>query len=81
MSGISTVWDDTAGFVKKYRYALDIYLMTVLSSSYEIIMYLSLNAPGHVINVVGELNATDKRYLKEKWNLLINWPVTKHQRL
>ena len=29
-SGMSTVWEDTDGFANQYRYALDIYLMTVL---------------------------------------------------
>ena len=30
MSGMSTVWEDTDGFAKKYMCALYIYLMTVL---------------------------------------------------
>ena len=30
--GMSTVWEDTNGCAKKYIFALDIYLMTVLSS-------------------------------------------------
>ena len=46
--------------------ALDIYLMTVLSSSYGIIMDLAVNVPGHVNNVVYGLNTTNKHYLKEK---------------
>ena len=46
--------------------------MTVLSSSYGIIMDHAINAPGHGKNVVDGINTTDKPYLKEKWNLLIN---------
>ena len=64
MSGISTVWEDTDGCAKEYRCVLDIYLMTVLSSSNFIITYHSINTPGHVNNVGDVLNATDKRYLK-----------------
>ena len=44
--------------------------MTVLSSSYGIIMDLSINAPGHGNNVVDVLNATYKRYLKGKMEII-----------
>ena len=64
VSGMSTVWEDTDGCAKKYRCALTIYLMTVLSSSYGIIMDHAMNPPGHGKNVVDGLNATDKHYLK-----------------
>ena len=64
MSGMSTVWEDTGGFEKQYRCALAIYLMTVLSSSYGIIMNRAINAPGNGKNAVGGLNATEKFYLK-----------------
>ena len=51
-------------FDKQYRCALDMYLMTMLSSSYGIIMDCSIHAPGHGNNVVDGLNATEKLYLK-----------------
>ena len=35
-------------------------------------MDLAINSPGYGNNVVDVLNATDKYYLKEKWNLLVN---------
>ena len=66
MSGISTVWEDTDGCAKKYKCALAIYLMTVLSSSYGITMDRTINAPVHGNNVVYGLNATDTNYLKDK---------------
>ena len=72
VSGVSKLWEDTDGCTKKYRFALDIYLMNVLSSSYGIIMDHAINEPGHGNNFVDGLNATDKRYLKGKWNLLVN---------
>ena len=64
VSGISTVWEDTNGCAKEYMCALDIYLMSVLSYSYGIIIYRSINAKGHLNNVFDWLNATNKCFLK-----------------
>ena len=64
MSGISTVWEYTDGCANQYRCTLAIYLMTMLSYSYGIIMNRAINSPGHEDNVVDGLNATDKCYLK-----------------
>ena len=81
VSAMSTVLEDTNGCAKQYRHVLDIYLITALSSSYGIIMDLATNTPGHGNNIVDGLNATDKRYLTGKWNLLVNKRVTRYQRL
>ena len=70
VSGMSTVWEDTDDCAKKHRCDLTIYLMTVLSSSYGIIMDRAINAPGHGNNVVDALNATEKRYLKGEMELM-----------
>ena len=59
-----TVWEDTDGCANKYRCALAIYLMTVLSSSYGIIINRAINAPVHGNDVVYGINATDKHYFK-----------------
>ena len=64
VSAMSTVWEDTDGCSNKYRFALAIYLMSVLSSLYGVIMDREINAPGHVNSVVDVINATDKLYLK-----------------
>ena len=64
MYGISTVWEDTDGSANQYRCALYVYLMTVLSSPYGVIIYCVINAPGRGNNVVDGLNAMVKRYLK-----------------
>ena len=64
VSGISKLWEDTDGYANQYRCDLGIYLITVLSSSYGIIMYREINAPDHGNNVVDGINATDKLYLK-----------------
>ena len=47
MSGMSTLWEDTYVCANKYMCDFDIYLMTVLSSSYGIIMDDAINQPGH----------------------------------
>ena len=44
--------------------------MNVLSYLYGIIMDLEINVPGHGKNVVYRLNATLKRYLKDKMELI-----------
>ena len=50
--------------------ALAIYLIIVLSSSYGIIIYCAINAPGHGNNVVDGLNATGKRYLNGELEII-----------
>ena len=64
VSVVSTVWEDTNFCAKKYICALDIYLITVLSSSYSIIMDCAINAPGLWNNAVDIINATKIFYLK-----------------
>ena len=64
MSGMSTVWEDTYGCARQFSCDLSIFLITVSSSSYGIIMDCAINAPGQGNNSVDGLNATDKSYLK-----------------
>ena len=63
---MSAVWEDANTSAKQYRRALAIYLNTLLSYPYGIIMYLAINLPGCVNNVIDGLNATDKPYLKKE---------------
>ena len=44
--------------------------MTVLSSSYGIIMYREINSSGHVKNFVDGPNATNKTYLERKLEII-----------
>ena len=44
--------------------------MTVLSYSYGIIMYPSINEPGHGNNFIYGINTADKRHLKGKMELM-----------
>ena len=64
VSVMSKLWEDTDGFDKQYGCALDIYLMTLLSSSYGIIMNPAINAPVCGKNYVYGINATYKSYLR-----------------
>ena len=66
MSGMSKVWEDNDGCANQYRCTLFIFLMTVLSSPYGIIMYRAINASGHGNHVVDVLNATEKHYFQGK---------------
>ena len=65
-----TVWEETNGCAKNYRCALAIYLISVLSSSYGIIMYCAINAPGRGKKVVDGLNTMNKSYLKGGMELI-----------
>ena len=67
---MSTVWEDTDGCANQYRCDLAIFLMTVLLTSYGIIIYRAMNAQGHGNNVVNEINATDKLYLSKQVELV-----------
>ena len=63
--GKSTAWENTGGCTKQYKYALGIYLMTVLSSIFGIIIDFVINVPGCENNIVDGIDATDKQYFKE----------------
>ena len=67
VSGTSEALEDTDICNKKYLYDLAIYLMTLLSSLYGIIMYRAINAPGHRKNVVDVINGTEKRKNGTYW--------------
>ena len=57
---MSTVWEDTNGCAKKYSCYLAIYLITVLSYSYGIIMDSKINAPGYGNNFISGFNAKEQ---------------------
>ena len=61
-----TVWEDTVGYAKQFRRDSEIYLMTVLSDIFGMIIDSEINVPSHANNVVDDINDTGKSYLKEK---------------
>ena len=57
MAGL-TVWDDTDGCGKQYRCGTAMYLLSVLASTYGIVIDRAIGAPGHGKDIVDGLNAT-----------------------
>ena len=49
---------------------MDIYLITYLSYFFDIIIHCAINSPGPGKNVVNDINATDKHYIKGQMELL-----------
>ena len=60
---LSKIWQNTDGFARQYRCASSIYLISVVSQCYSIIIDRGISAPGHGKEVVDGLNAVDKRYI------------------
>mmetsp|Transcript_48111 Transcript_48111/g.102792 ORF Transcript_48111/g.102792 Transcript_48111/m.102792 type:complete len:335 (-) Transcript_48111:136-1140(-) len=60
-----TVWDDTDGCGKQYRCGTAMYLLSILASTYGIVIDRAVGAPGHGKDIVDGLNATDKIFLRK----------------
>ena len=57
------MWDQTDGCAKKYRCSISYYLMSYLSTSYQIVLDRAIDTPGHGNDVVDGFNTVQKRYL------------------
>ena len=57
------MWDQTYGCAKQYRCYIAYYLMSYLSTSYQIVLDRAVDTPGHGKDVVDGFNAFKKRYL------------------
>ena len=62
-TSLSTIWENTDGCAEQYRCASALYLMSVMSQTYSILIDRGISAPGHGKEVVDGLNAVDKRYI------------------
>ena len=51
------------GFVEQYRCVTELYLLSVLTHAYNIIIDLGVGAPVHGREFVGGFNDTDKQFL------------------
>ena len=60
---LSTIWENTDGCAEKYRCASALYLMSVMSKTYSIIIDRGISAPGHGKEVVDGIIAVDKHYI------------------
>ena len=63
MSSLITIWEYTDGCAEQYRCASSLYLMSVISKCYSVIIYRGISAPGHGKEGVGGLNKIDKHYI------------------
>ena len=57
------MWDQTDGCANQYRCSIAYYLMSYLSTSYQIILDRAVDTPGHGKDVVDGFNSVQKRYL------------------
>ena len=63
MIRVRTMWDQIYGCAKQYRCSNAYYLMSYLSTSYQIVLDRDVDTPGHGKDVVDGFNAVQKRYL------------------
>ena len=59
-SKLITLWENAYGCAKHYRRAMQLYLLSMLSQSYYVIIDRGVSATGHVRYVVDGLNTTEK---------------------
>ena len=57
------MWDQIDGYAKQYRCSIAYYMMSYLSTSYQIVHDRAVDTPGHGKYVVDGFNAIQKRYL------------------
>ena len=62
-TSLSTIWENTDGCAEQYICASALYLMSVMSQTYSLIIDRGISAPGHWKEVVDGLNAVDKCYI------------------
>ena len=58
-----TMWDQTYGCKNQHRCSIAYYLMSYVSTSYQIVLDRAVDTPGHGQYVVNGFNAVQKRYL------------------
>ena len=68
----TTILDHSNGCSKQYRCGTSIYLLLVLSSQFGVTVDRMIGAPGHGKDVVDALNATTKKYIKQKMRMVSN---------
>ena len=55
------MWDQKYGCAKQYRCSIAYYLMSYLSTSYQIVLDRAVDTPGHGKDVADGFNAVQKR--------------------
>ena len=62
-TSLRTIWENTGSSAEQYRCASELYLMSVMSQTYSVIIDRGISAPGNGKEVVDGHNAVDKRYI------------------
>ena len=57
------MWDQTDGCANQYKCSIAYYLISYLTTSYQIFLDRAVDTPGHRKDVVYGFNAVQKRYL------------------
>ena len=57
------MWDQADGCAKQYMCSIAYYLMSYLSTLYQIVLDRAVDTPGHGKDVVDGFNAVQKQYL------------------
>ena len=60
---LSTIWENTYGCAEHYICATALYLMSIFSLEFYVIIDRGISAPGYGREVVYGLNTTDKRFI------------------
>jgi hypothetical protein len=68
----TTLLDHSDGCSKQYQCGTAIYLLSVLSSQFGVTVDWMIGAPGHGKDAVDALNATTKKYIKQKMRMVNN---------
>ena len=64
-ASLSTIWENTDGCAEQYRCASALYLMSLISHTFSLIIDRGIIVPGHGKEVVDGLNAVDTRYISQ----------------
>ena len=62
-TSLSKIWENTDDCAEQYICASALYLMSVISQTYSLIIDRGISAPRHGKEVVDGLNDVDKRYI------------------
>ena len=62
-SSLSKIWGNNDGCAEQYRCASALYLMSVMSQCYSVLIDCIISAPVHFKELVDGLNSIDKRYI------------------
>ena len=71
------IWENTDVCAKQYRCASALYLMSVMSQCYSIIIDRGISSPGHDKEVLNGLNDVDKSYINQSPALSFCGPYPK----